>query len=449
MTIKKLWLSILILISVIAIGINAVIFSALTDKYFMNYLTKEYEKNVEKIISYTKNSLNNNENSLEQLSVELKVLLKEPIVGIKLYSPDERLLLEIYSSNNLNGMGKMKGLGQKESSEYLVEENGKTKGTLHIIKHGTARTSMMGQLFKSNLLINSLLSIAVSLIFSLIIGIIISKKMSGALTKTAEFADNIQFGIKANYEKTYIQEINRIRESLYELDTRLKIKQKNRKELIDQLVHQTRTPLSILKSHLEGIEDGVIEMSDNEIKTWSEQLENINSIIKNMSGMIDGNKESDDLNIENLDISEVISQIINSLRPQFHKKNMEIVFKDNISLEIKTDRYKLSQVLYNLLTNAYKYSNNNKNVYLKLNKLEDKIEIEIRDQGKGIKKEELSKIFDAYYRGANAFEVDGDGIGLYVVKENLNQIKASIEVSSDYGIGTTFKVILPINFLKI
>lgn len=113
MTIKKLWLSILILISVIAIGINAVIFSALTDKYFMNYLTKEYEKNVEKIISYTKNSLNNNENSLEQLSVELKVLLKEPIVGIKLYSPDERLLLEIYSSNNLNGMGKMKGLGQK------------------------------------------------------------------------------------------------------------------------------------------------------------------------------------------------------------------------------------------------------------------------------------------------------------------------------------------------
>lgn len=446
MTIKKLWLSILIFVSVIAVGINAIIFSLLTDKYFMNYLTKEYEKNVEKIIFYSKTSLINKNTSLPQLTEEFKVLLKEPIVGIKLYSPEKNLLLEVYSTNNSKGMGKMMGLGQKEFKEYLVLENGKVLGKLEIIKHGSARTSMMGKLFKSNLLMNSMLSIVVSLIFAIIIGIIVSRKMSMALVKTAEFADNIQLGIKTNYEKTSIQEINRIRESLYELDTRLKIKQKNRKELVDQLVHQTRTPLAILKSHLEAIEDGVIEINNSEIETWSEQLENINSIIKNMSGMIDGNKESDDLNIEKLDISEVINQIINSLKPQFHKKNMKIILNDNISLEIENDRYKLSQALYNLLTNAYKYSNDNTNVEIKLNKLEKGIAIEISDKGKGIKKEELSKIFDAYYRGTNSYEVDGDGIGLYVVKENLNQIKGSVEVSSDYGLGTTFKIILPKNF---
>lgn len=446
MTIKKLWLSILIFISVVAIGINALIFSTLTDKYFMNYLTKEYEKNVEKIISYTKNSLNSEEGSLQKLTVELQVLLKEPIVGIKLYSPQDVLLLEIYNTNNTNGMGKMKGFGQKELNEYMVTEKGKILGKLNIIKHGSARTSMIGKMFKSSLLMNSLLSILISLIFSIIIGIIVSRKMSIALTKTAEFADNIQFGIKGNYEKTSIEEINRIRESLYELDTRLRIKQKNRKELIDQLIHQTRTPLAILKSHLEGIEDGVIEMNNDEINTWSQQLDNINSIIKNMSGMIDGNKENDNLNLEKLDISEIINQIISSLKTQFDKKNMKIIFLENISLEIETDRYKLSQVLYNLLTNAYKYSNDNTNVELKLKRLNENIEIQIIDQGIGIKPDELDKIFDAYYRAGDALEIDGDGIGLYVVKENIRQIKGSIEVVSTYGVGTSFKIILPCKF---
>lgn len=446
MTIKKLWLSILVFISVVAIGINALIFSTLTDKYFMNYLTKEYEKNVEKIISYTKNSLNNEEGSLQKLTVELQVLLKEPIVGIKLYSPQDVLLLEIYNTNNTNGMGKMKGFGQKELNEYMVTEKGKILGKLNIIKHGSARTSMIGKMFKSSLLMNSLLSILISLIFSIIIGIIVSRKMSIALTKTAEFADNIQFGIKGNYEKTSIEEINRIRESLYELDTRLRIKQKNRKELIDQLIHQTRTPLAILKSHLEGIEDGVIEMNNDEINTWSQQLDNINSIIKNMSGMIDGNKENDNLNLEKLDISEIINQIISSLKTQFDKKNMKIIFLENISLEIETDRYKLSQVLYNLLTNAYKYSNDNTNVELKLKRLNENIEIQIIDQGIGIKPDELDKIFDAYYRASDALEIDGDGIGLYVVKENIRQIKGSIEVISNYGVGTSFKIILPCKF---
>ena len=446
MTIKKLWLSVLIFISLIAIGINALIFSTLTDKYFMTYLNKEYEKNVEKIIFYVKSSLSNNETSYKQMIVELEIQLKEPIVGIKLYSPKGDLLIETFSGNNSGGMGKMKGMGQKEVNEYPIVENGKPLGTLHIIKHGSAKTSMIGKMFKSTLLSNSILSIIVALIFSIIIGIIVSKKMSKALIKTAEFADSIQLGVKEVPEKSSIQEINRIRESLYELDTRLKIKQKNRKELVDQLIHQTRTPLSILKSHLEGIEDGIIEMNDKEIGVWAEQLQNMSSIITNMSGMIDANKENDNINSEKVDMAEIINQIINSLKPQFDKKNIEIICSKNFSLEIETDKYKLSQILYNLLTNAYKYSPNNTSVEIELIKLENEIQIKISDKGYGIKEEELPRIFDAYYRGSGLLEIHGDGIGLYVVKENLKQINGSIEVFSKYGSGTRFELLLPIKF---
>jgi len=446
MTIKKLWLSVLVFISIIAIGINALIFSSLTDKYFMSYLNKEYEKNVEKIIFYVKSSLNSNEISYKQMNIELDMQLKEPIVGIKLYSPKGDLLLETFSGNNSGGMGKMKGMGQKEVSEYPIAENGKTLGILHIIKHGSAKTSMIGKMFKSTLLSNSILSIIVALIISIIIGIIVSKKMSRALIKTAEFADSIQLGVKGTLEKSSIQEINRIRESLYELDTRLKIKQKNRKELVDQLVHQTRTPLAILKSHLEGIEDGIIEMDEKEIAVWSEQLQNIGSIITNMSGMIDANKETENINKENVNIKEIFNQIINSLKPQFDKKSIKINFLSNLSVAIETDKYKLSQILYNLLTNAYKYSSNNSSVEIELIQSKDSLQIKISDNGYGIKEEELPRIFDAYYRGSDVLEIQGDGIGLYVVKENLKQIKGSIEVFSKYGSGTSFIILLPINF---
>lgn len=437
MTIKKLWLSILIFISIVAVGINSFIFSTLTDKYFMNYLTKEYEKNLEEIISNTELALKNKEYSLKQLAIDLELKLKEPIVGIRLYSEKGDLLFEVYSGNS-SGMGKMKGMGQKEVNAYPIMDKSKKLGTLHIIKHGSAKTSMLGKMFKSNLLLNSGLSMVIALTISIIIGIIVSRKMNRALTKTAEYADSIQFGDKEKFEKSSIREINRIRESLYELDTRLKIRQKSRKELVDQLIHQTRTPLAILKSHLEGIEDGIIQMNGDEINVWNEQLSNMSSIIKNMSGMIDANKETDSLNIEKIDILELINQIITSLKPQFEKKNIEILFNDPEKIEFEIDKYKLSQTLYNLLTNAYKYSNNNTKVEIILCTTENEIQIEISDNGYGIKSDELPRIFDAYYRGSESKEVEGEGIGLYVVKENVNKLSGSIEAISQYGVGTKF-----------
>lgn len=443
MTIKRLWLSILVFISIIAIGINSFILSSLTDKYFMNYLTKEYEKNLEEIISYTKSVLSNKEYSIKQLTIDLEAQLREPIVGIKLYSEKGDLLLEVYSGNGINTMGKMKGMGQKEINEYPLMNNSKKMGTLHIIKHGSAKTSMMGKMFKSNLLLNSGLSVTIALAIAIIIGVIVSRKMSGALTKTSEYADNIQFGIKGSFEKSSIQEINRIRESLYELDTRLKIRQKSRKELVDQLIHQTRTPLTILKSHLEGIEDGVIQMNSSEIAVWNEQLNNMTSIIKNMSGMIDANKETDSLTLEMVNINELIGQIISSLKPQFHKKNIEIHFDEQQNAALMTDRYKLSQILYNLFTNAYKYSNSNAKVEIALYSMENAVQIDISDKGFGIKSEELSKIFDAYYRGLESRNIEGEGIGLYVVKENVKKLNGSIKVNSQYGVGTMFSLRFP------
>ncbi len=272
--------------------------------------------------------------------------------------------------------------------------------------------------------------------------------MSGSLRDTAKIASAIQLGQVATVKNTSIKEVHAIRESLEELDSRLKLKQKSRKSLVDQLVHQTRTPLTILKSHLEAIEDGLIEVNEEEIRTCQNQIENITTIITNMSGMIDASKENDTINIEEFEINQMLKQITIGLKAQFTKKNisLELVTKDK--LMVHTDKDKLSQSIYNILTNSYKYTKENGDVRVSFVHVNDHLVIKIQDTGIGIAMDEMNKIFNAYYRSSKALQTEGDGIGLYIVKDNIERIGGNISVTSKVKVGSTFSIEIPINYSK-
>lgn len=456
MTIKKLWLIILIFIAIISIGINALILTSLTDKYFKDYLAENYEKHVNQVIEYTKTALLEKNVSFKQMSIELEAHLNDPIIGIKLYSKNSELLAEVNAhyhlgnENMMNGkmMKKFMNKGQQEIEQYKITDNGNLIGILHVTKYNSAQNSVIARMFKSSLIMNSIYSMLIALLISALIGIFVSKKMSKELIETANLANDIQAGVNNISKKSFIIEISGIRESLDELNTRLKIKQKSRKELIDQLMHQTRTPLTILKSHLEGIEDGIIEMNEEEIIIWQNQINNITEIIENMSGMIDGNKENNEMSIEEFEINYLINQIVNGLKPQFNKKNIKLKILTNEKILMKTDQYKLSQIIYNLLTNAYKYTETNGKVELSYTINEKTIIIKIQDTGIGIENEEIDKIFRAYYRSDDVYQIKGEGIGLYVVKENLKLLEGNISVESKKGIGSSFILKIPFYLKK-
>ncbi|MDF2950932.1 MAG: Sensor histidine kinase, partial [Anaerocolumna sp.] len=276
------------------------------------------------------------------------------------------------------------------------------------------------------------------LIFSILIGTLISKRMSKDLIQTAEMAQNIDLGNETEVLHSKVKEINVIQQSLESLKTRLKIKQKSRKALIDEMIHQTRTPLTIMKTHLEGMEDGVIEMTPDEIRICEAQIENIASIISNMSGMIDAEKYDDSIKLEEFELNSLIRQIIGGLQMQFEKKKIELVFIEESKININTDKYKLSQAIYNILTNAYKYTDIGGKVIITCKAMAASIQITIEDNGPGIKKEEQAKIFDAYYRSSSFTDKEGEGIGLYVAKENIMKINGTLKVESELNEGSKF-----------
>jgi signal transduction histidine kinase len=450
MTMRKIWLTILTLVAVISVGVNAFILSSLTDNYFVDYLTASYENHVTQIVEYTKKSLLNNPDSYEQMAIELEAHLDDPVVQIKLYKPTGELVVDVkdesHPSNTMMGRGMMFSRTEFRETvdQYDVMDQGIRIGILNITRQSSPENSVVAQLFKSELLKNSLISIAVALKLAFLIGLYVSSRMSKALKETADAASAIELGGNFSYKMHYIKEINQIRTSLEELNTRLKLKQKSRKVLIDQMVHQARTPLTILKFHLEALEDGLIEFNEDEKSVCHTQIDTLNQMISNMSGLIDAGKEVDPLKIETFELHLILKQIVRGLKTQFDKKHIGLDILSSERVMIQTDKDLLSQMIYNLLTNAYKYTEAHGHVTISYRTTEDQMILTIEDTGIGIENKELDKIFQAYYRIDRDSDTPGEGIGLYVVKENVRALNGLVEVNSEVGKGSSFMIKLPL-----
>lgn len=454
MTIRKLWLLLLILVAVVSVIINAAVLSVLTNRYFKDYLTENYENHFNQIVEYSKQALKTEDLSIAQMKIEMETHLDDPIIRIKLYDEEGTIIVDVGNDTGVLPMmmgGRMMPMmesgytvADQESDSYEITEGGKTVGYLSITRYSSIGDSVNTRRFKASLLLNSLISTVIVIILAVIIGIFISKRMSRDLMSTAKLAQDISLGTDTETIKTNIEEIRIIRQSLTALKNRLKLKNKSRKVLVDELIHQTRTPLTILKTHLEGYSDKVIEMTPEEVKVLENQIEDISSIISNMSNIIDVEKDIEILNIEEFELSRLLQQIVNGLKVQFSNKKISLTVTCEEKYTLKTDKYKLSQAIYNILTNAYKFTGENGLVSIDYSIDNDRIRIEIKDTGIGMNEDEISMIFDAYYKG-NSLKA-GDGLGLFITKENLNKINSTITVSSKPGDGSTFTIRGPIEY---
>ncbi|MCD6321674.1 MAG: HAMP domain-containing histidine kinase [Clostridiales bacterium] len=450
MTIRKLWLLLLILVAVFSVIINAAVLSVLTNRYFNDYLTENYENHFNQIIEYSKQALKTEDLSIAQMKIEMETHLDDPIIRIKLYDEEGTIIVDV--GNDTSALPMMMGgrmmpmmesgytVADQESDSYEITDGGKTVGYLSITRYSSISDSVNTQRFKASLVLNSLISTVIVIILAVIIGVFISKRMSRDLMSTAKLAQDISLGTDTDATKTNIEEIRIIRQSLTALKNRLKLKNKSRKVLVDELIHQTRTPLTILKTHLEGYSDKVIEMTPEEVKVLENQIEDITSIISNMSNIIDVEKDAEVLNIEEFELTRLLQQIVNGLKVQFSNKKIDLTLTFEEKYTLKTDRNKLSQAIYNVLTNAYKFTRENDSVAIDCKVVNENVRIEIKDTGIGMDEDETSRIFDAYYKG-NSLK-DGDGLGLFIAKENLNKINSTITVVSETGKGSAFTIIV-------
>ncbi len=456
MTIRRQWLLVLVLMSVLAVLINTVILGTLTDQSFTSYLTENYNTHLGQIESDSRAALSSENYSVRQLRLDFETHLQEPITTIRLFDSKGNLLVSVMDPNSNNVipsnrmmgsrmMDYMMGTDGEETDIIKIEDEGQTVGYLEVVRYSSVENTVTGRLFKLNLWRNSLIAIGIVITLAILLGFFVSKKTSKALIHTASQAQNLDLNETVEVKISKIAEIRTIQERLLELERRLKLKQLGRKQVMDEIVHQVRTPMTILKNHIEGFEDGIVEKTHENYEICHNQIDHITSILSDMNNMLEMGNRDLIVNLETTDLSHLLEKVIKGIGLQFKNKNIAIDVRGSGKLMATTDELLMSQVMYNLLTNAYKFTEPGGSVRVEYSVSGDHALIRISDTGCGISERDLQKLFEAYFRGENAMKTSGQGLGLYVVKENLARLGAEIEVQSTLGEGTIFTIKHPLN----
>lgn len=211
--------------------------------------------------------------------------------------------------------------------------------------------------------------------------------------------------------------------------------------------HEYRTPLTIILSSAEILEYSAKDLSGEQI---SQQIKKIKSSISRMTNMVDDVLVFDKINteepktpsdkVELVAFTRLIIEDIESIDEKKHK----FVFESNADeIPFLTDERLLYHIISNLIVNATKYSAPNTEININLYRNNRSVKFAIKDQGVGISKEEIDKIFDPFHRGRNVFNTQGTGFGLTIVKKATESLNGEIKVDTIENFGSTFYVILP------
>ncbi len=227
--------------------------------------------------------------------------------------------------------------------------------------------------------------------------------------------------------------------------------ERERRLFVSNVSHELRTPLTSVKSYLEALDEGALTepVAPDFIKVSLDETNRMMRMVTDLLHLSRIDNETSHLDVELINFTAFITFILNrfdKMRNQDEEKKYELVRDypiNSVWIEIDTD--KMTQVIDNILNNAIKYSPDGGKITVSMKTTDDQMILSISDQGLGIPKQDLPKIFDRFYRvdRARSRAQGGTGLGLAIAKEIIKQHKGFIWAKSEYGKGSTFTIVLP------
>ena len=280
---------------------------------------------------------------------------------------------------------------------------------------------------------------------SFILAYFISKRISTPILKINNMAKKMSKGdfdtpIVVNEN---IDEINELSDTLNQ--TRLELSKINetRRDLLLNVSHDLKTPLTMIQAYAEMARD--LNKDDEEKRTENlnviiDESMRLNELVNNILELSKSEANLDNLKIEEFNLTKEIRVILDRFSYLREKENYNFIFDVEKDYLIKADKTKIDQVIYNLLINAINYTGDDKKVIISIEEYKKYLRVKITDTGKGIKKEELDKIWDKYYTNEKNHKRNkiGTGLGLSIVKNILIKHKFKYGVTSKINKGTTF-----------
>ena len=227
--------------------------------------------------------------------------------------------------------------------------------------------------------------------------------------------------------------------------------ERERRLFVSNVSHELRTPLTSVKSYLEALDEGALydPVAPDFIKVSLDETNRMMRMVTDLLHLSRIDNATTKLDVELINFTAFITFILNrfdKMRNQDEEKKYELVRDYPItSVWIEIDTDKMTQVIDNILNNAIKYSPDGGKITVSMKTTDDQMILSISDQGLGIPKQDLPRIFDRFYRvdRARSRAQGGTGLGLAIAKEIIKQHNGFIWAKSEYGKGSTFTIVLP------
>ena len=335
--------------------------------------------------------------------------------------------------------------GIYKSKSFQVKYNKKVVGYVMIGQYFPILLTQQDMNFRMAINRSMIISIIIAIVIAAIISVIISKQFSEpikSVSNTSVRLSNGDYDSKSNV-RSNIKELNDLTKSINVLGRKLKEQDQLRKRLVSDISHEIRTPLNILQNNLEAMIDGIFPVNGERLNYLNDEVIRFGKLLNNLNALKQFEDEKLNLNMEKLFLDKLVLSVSNKFSINFKNKNIkfDLNIEKGKSFQIMGDEDRLKQVFINLLTNAVKFTEPGGVVCIDLYVNKNKIIVKVKDNGIGIKKEDLPYIFERLYRGDRSRrETEGSGIGLTIVKKILTLHSAAIDVESTAGIGTSFKL---------
>ena len=234
--------------------------------------------------------------------------------------------------------------------------------------------------------------------------------------------------------------------------TQLKQTDKVRRDFVANVSHELRTPLSILRGYIETLLDNP-QTSDKELSrilgVMERHSKRLGLLVDDLLTLARLESRSAGLQFSDVQLAELFQSVIRDWEKKLAEKQLKVVVDLSPDARtIRADETRLHEVLYNLLDNALKYSRENGEIRLRAVQRGPEIVLSVTDNGIGISKDDLPRIFERFYRAdkARSRELGGTGLGLAIVKHIAQLHGGRVEAESDLGKGTTIRVSLPVTW---
>lgn len=222
--------------------------------------------------------------------------------------------------------------------------------------------------------------------------------------------------------------------------------EKLRTILLDSLSHELRTPLSAIIGSVTALSDGDDIFSRDDrlqlLSTIRQGAVRMNRLVTNLLGMVRLESGMLHLNRQWCDLADIIGVAVKQIEDSLENRDL-VIEMDELLSPVRVDEILIEQMLVNILSNAVKYSPDRSRITLSVYQMDDKIEIDIMDQGIGVPLKEIDHIFDKFYRVRTSSHVPGTGLGLAIAKGIVKAHGGEIDAAPNRDRGLTVSIILP------